>query len=1657
MRAFCRPVLVLVAGLLPLLLPISSALPADEKPSEESDPLGLVLDRRAGMQLQAAADYIKDEDWKSAVRLLQHLLDDKPYTLARLAGRDGKAARYVCAGAEAERLLAVMPEAGRQVYQQTFGPAAAELLGQTRKDRDTGAGWLPMVVRRYLYTDAGPTALQELARQYYKTGRLSLAARCYARLLDHLGPARWSSDDLYQATVAFHHRDTPALAERTLQQLLARGQQNIVQLGERKFTPEELRREIARALPPRPVADWPVYRGDAARAAQGTGGSPILAAIWRRRMHKADREFERAFEPFSRGEKDSLAYKKREEAEKALGKLNQPIIPAFSPITVTISRGEKKTPLVIYKNYWGVIARNLQNGQIAWASPSSWSLERMLSSHAESRKQQAMTEWLNFYRSQYPQILFENSTVGTLSTDGQYVYAVEDLAVPPPPPMVNPGMNNVQTFSQEIQDAIQHSRLQAFDLKVNGKLIWELGNLEEKTPLAECYFLGPPLPLDGLLYLLVERRQQVCLVCLDPTATGKVVSIQPLARTQRPLRDDPYRRIQAAHMAYADGILVCPTNAGLVFGVDVLTNGVAWVHPYAGDKGEALPAPRQGVGSKPNAAFLSRVVVQGSPPSWRGWKMSGPESRTVSDAAAPPARDPADLPPGWVVGPDGRPVPAMVLPSPVDSLPPRLQQRGLPPGAIVGPGGRLIQPAPRLDGWKASAPVLAEGKGVLTPPDVPVILCLNLRDGSLVWSHPKQHDDLYLGAIVRGTVVIVGKTSVRGLNLDRGQTQWTLETGLPSGQGVVADGLFYLPLKAARATKRPEVCVLDVNKGRVVSHLASRQRTPDESDLDVPGNLVFADGDVISLTLWEIAVYPKLKVRLAQIDARLAKDPGDPLALTERAALRRDNGDLPGAALDLRHALKNTLGANARRRIRTLLFDTLTELIRRDGQASEELLKEYKELSETDPGGATDEEQARRREEEQLRRRVEYHLTVARLRQMQGRMGDALQAYLDLAALGPREALMSSPDDPALRVRRDVWVRGRFVELSGRATPEQRKQLEDAMRRRLKEPQERKDVPGLRDALALFGDDTAAGREARLTLAELLMGQREFIEAETHLQRVRRQRDDPAQAARAVEMLARLMMMHGLMPDTIHYYRILRRDFGTVKLPNGRTGQEVWDGLSTDKRLLPFLDEADPFADLKLKARKEEGQFPRTDPVFEYEHAGEDVPFFRRHRVGMSIQRNELRLIDRATGQEQWNQQVPSTSMAALVARAGPKVVPRFRYHALGHLLVMPVDHLVLVVDPVKRRILWEKDTASVSPRTTLLMTEKDGTTQVHYADGWVQYLGHDLLVRPAALCLTTHDGLEALDPLTGRLLWRRTDLAGRVRIFGDDEFVFAVRENAGGEVESTRVVRLTDGRIVTAPDFASLFGRRVQLLGRTILLSEKDDNSVTLRLYDIATGADVWKQSYRAGAIVLRSEVPHLTGAVEPDGKVHLVDLRSRKEVMTARLVEPKEHLKDVTVIHLLADTRRFYLALHASPIGPAVPTVMSNLAPDSGLRDLPVNSTLFAFGRKTGKMLWHQSVKGQRLVLGEFRDLPVLFLTARQSPQFRKIDVGGLKEVAPASVLSIEKGSGRVLFAMDEIKANGSFYAVRVDSRAGTIDFVSPTVKIRHYSTDAAVPPRK
>jgi len=641
-------------------------------------------------------------------------------------------------------------------------------------------------------------------------------------------------------------------------------------------------------------------------------------------------------------------------------------------VTATMTKGDKQTPLLIYRSYWGIHVVDVKSGKLVWDTRSDWSLDSVLGAtgkERDSHKMTAYTSWLGYYLQSTvrPQVLFENSVLSTLSADNKMVYAVEDIPVAPPQHMVmfDPrfgGIAPATGWGPEVGSAIQHNKLLAYDLVKEGKVAWELGGpaaAGAAVPLSDTYFLGPPLPLNGNLYVLTEKQQELSLVTIEPVS-GRVVRQQPLATTKDlKLSQDPMRRMQASHLAYGEGILVVPTNAGAIFGIDLLSNSLLWAYPYR-----------------------------------------------EKDAAPPPA-------PG---GPGPGPA---------------------PPGFIRLPNGMLVKATMDVH-WQVTAPAVSEGKVVFTAPDAKDIHCVSLRDGARLWSVARRPEDLYFAGVYKGKALIVGKTRTRALSLNRGEVAWEIETGQPSGQGAAsapnADGdvIYYLPVREAINTREPEICAINVDKGIVHAHTRSRKK-------EVPGNLLFFEGTVLSQTHQEVVAYPQLEIKLAEMDKLVKTKPDDPAVLTERGDYLLDKGDLGGAIADFRKALQQAKIAQATKlKARAKLYEAFTEYFQRSFTKAEDYLKEYEEMCKIDLAGLAGPDRTAA-ETEERRRRSTFLQLVGKGRESQNRLVEAFDRYLELGTKAKKDELIQLVDEPSVKAAPDVWAQAGSRPWSGTArTPSKR-------------------------------------------------------------------------------------------------------------------------------------------------------------------------------------------------------------------------------------------------------------------------------------------------------------------------------------------------------------------------------------------------------------------------------------------------------------------------------------------------------------------------------------------------------------------------------------------------------------------------------------------
>ncbi len=1558
---YLAALLVLLGGGLPEGTGQALKAPEPDPALPPPDPVLLTTDLVLRRKLDAAQDYIKVRSWAEAVRLLQGVLDapEDAFLKVTPAGARAKGvAKWVSARAEAERLLAALPPAGREFYELTHEASARKLLARAKAGGDRAA--LQEVARRFRFTRAGAEAQGLLGTYHLDRGRPELAAACFQRLLEGTGRGGVPPPLLFQAAVAFHAAGNTAQEEPTWVELMRQLRGEGLRLGTRTLPAEDLRR-VAQGMipPPGPVEDWLLYRGDARRAARGAV-APFLLQLARSI-------------PTAEGEA-------REWLQRA-GRVGPfACLPSATPLAVA--------GRIVYRAADGIHALEADTGRELWRAASPLALEALL---RDPGKKVQLQHWFNLYGPSRG-LLCENSTLGTLSSDGRQVYAVEDVALPPHPDLIAAQLGGLTRSLGPLRQDVQQNRLRAIDL-ATGAIRWEIGgpspsaergtrNAERKQPgsrapravlraprpadpLAGAYFLGPPLPLGGDLFVLIDKEQDLSLVCLDPESGG-VRWMQPLAAAGDRMGVNVLRRTHAAHLAYGGGVLVCPTHSGAVLGVDPLTRSLRWAHVYR----QAAP-------------------TDGEAPS--------------STAAVPTA-------------------------------------------------------------WRGSAPEVSDGRVVFTAPDSDAVVCLRLRDGEPLWKTLKTDDDLFVAGVFGDKVLVVGRTACRALSLAGGQTVWQRATGLPGGQGVAAGGLpgsaalhpglYYLPLADGA------VLALDVEDPQRTVRIEPRPGAPREA----AGNLVFHRGILWSQGALQLTAYQPLDDRLARVEQRLAAAPEDGAALAERGRLRLEKGDVAGAAADLHAALGRLAAAEERGDTAGRLYAALGLLLQRDFSGGEKYLDEYRRLGARVPSaGRPPDDNTRHQRRQQLR------ALVARGRESQRRIADALREYAELLDSARPDELLAVPEDPALRVRPDVWVRGQVAALAGHSRGS--RVLNAEIERRWREieagppPGDTSD-PRLARFLALFGGVTegpgaSLARTARLRWAQDCTQapyRPHAIDADLLLRAAEREEGGagPTPAAgRALEARARLLLRQGLLEEAAACYRRLGTAFAQVEIGAGRTGADALAEAALDKRLLAVGDVTRPPPVVRWPAgRMKVAELPGRGasdmlvvPLVPRQPwapaspgslgTGAPSPFVRGLRFFLDGRSLQLRAVDRNSGLPRFAIPLPLANFPAYL-RSG-----ELPCQAVDHLLVVAAGPTLLGIDLLECRVRWSRNMLDeASARGQVVGVLPDGTFWVNLPDnqpmrqlGWVGPAG------PDGLCIHNRDGLTCLDTASGAVRWARTDVPAQMTVFGDGEQLYLAEHNGAEGIRRVRAVRLADGAPVAIPDATAAYAHRVRVVGRRLLVSEEGPNrEMHLRLYDLPTGKDVWAKDFPAGSVLLAAPLAEWAGVAAPDGTVTVVDLEAGRELL--RLALDRRHLEKVTAAQVFADAEQIYVALQGP--GDGITKILDGPNPffRAGLASAPVHGVLYAFDRSSGTLHWYSTTPAQSILLERFDELPLILCAATGARQ----GLGPGEAVGYVAFRSIDKRTGKVVCNRDSQQVGEPFHTLQLDPRGGIVDLIGPALVLRH-----------
>ncbi len=504
--------------------------------------------------IQRARELIAKGEYSQSIRFLDEILARQEDSF--VAGDQGE---YLGLKETARQILKDMPPEGSKIYEATFGPVARRLLEQSTTEGDVEK--LREIARRYFYTPAGYEAALLFAQSEADQGRFLTAALTYDQLLQTPEAAsRFQPQLSLLAAASWLAANNPSRAEEVLAALEDQGVRS-VQLSGRDLPVQPSRDGMVDWLLDNVGApavkdlvaenQWLTMRGNPSRNGKTEGGLPHLRVRWQVRLLE-HQNLERI----------------HDEVEGLRTRQQKSRLPAGVPLAV----GD----YIIVRSAHGLVAIDFRTGKRIWrAQPERDSLLQDLMDGATDQNDKDIQPAQSF-----AQTLWEDFLYSSTSSDGQRVYVIRDLA----PAELDRSQFMFQQNTTDDGDRTTN-RLCAYDLSTQGKLLWEIDGAVRDDQLQGAFFLGAPVTVGQSLYCLAEIKSDtaIYLVAIDRT-TGQLRWRQQLVDLERSINLDLTRRLQASMPAYDEGMLVCPTGAGVVVGVDLAKQALAWAYRYPNQK-----------------------------------------------------------------------------------------------------------------------------------------------------------------------------------------------------------------------------------------------------------------------------------------------------------------------------------------------------------------------------------------------------------------------------------------------------------------------------------------------------------------------------------------------------------------------------------------------------------------------------------------------------------------------------------------------------------------------------------------------------------------------------------------------------------------------------------------------------------------------------------------------------------------------------------------------------------------------------------------------------------------------------------------------------------------------------------------------------------------
>lgn len=910
-----------------------------------------------------------------------------------------------------------------------------------------------------------------------------------------------------------------------------------------------------------------------------------------------------------------------------------------------------------------------------------------------------------------------------------------------------------------------------------------------------------------------------------------------------------------------------------------------------------------------------------------------------------------------------------------------------------------------------STPLIHDGSVLCLPQHSEEVHRLDLKTGQQLWN-VKRDEDAYLAAVTDRTVVCVQKDGMRGLSLTDGSAVWSARTGLPSGRGVRINDHYIQPLKSGG------IASVELDTGRWTTssivpelskqrYLSSRQtdrrklisvrehnlslfglddeRVPNELR---PGNLLFHDGLVFSVGPQHVTAFSEAQVLLDDLLEQAKQGQSVDELLVAQLEVSANQEDAAGVRLanliSAADAPNVPVKADSRTvdRARWLLRELIVRRLNQDetvltAAQKQEMIEQLGELSEQpqELGYALI---------EQAHWQAQYDSSVSAV----GFARRALDTGLD--------SFIPMKGSPNCLVTADAYARDLVRKSLQMSAFPARAQLQNLIGRDLQVASSLDTIESLDGFLKLYAATAEAGR-VRNKLADRLVQAGRVQEAELLILQNRSHPDTDVQAV-AKALLISLWSRLRLSSEAGNALYQFEKQFSSADL-----SAVTEDRLETVLAVLPTRDAAarpaagnddNPNDDhsltgaafVRLYSGDESARqvFADLHPLdwkvrhvtIKQQTLGASNPltselwknFSRRVIYGQhsefDIVRDstsmpgEWKILDRLSGTERGNIRMP-----------GRVTMPGAQgYHAVGHLMPVGIGagmQTVSLLEHHDQRPFWS---LSFPP---------------------LEY-GQELIepgpATPSVCVFQTRKHLFGIEPSSGRVLWRRSDLdlASGVKVdreaglFGDEQvLVMFHADQSQYTLFSTQT-----GEIIRQDKMNVDFRYPHHVVGRKLfhVTLETSTSRKRIRIWDPLTNEmefdeELLDRFYSAWST--ENELALMT----TDTRLRVFSADASKTIVDLEL--PRNETNYMSSLRVFSDDQNVYVNIQRSEVTGNASKIYS-LASDSVVPvDHVHRGLLIAVSRKTGTLRWQSPVQQRSFVRTDRCSLPFLVGLSRVSPK--------------------------------------------------------------------------